>query len=253
MRAAYDQQMAQLAAEKATGKLDYEAGLQAFQAKNYRKAIEFFQVVVRQYANGQYVTPARQKLEEIEALARAKLAPVDKLIQEEKFQEALALLRDVKRLFAGSAAAAQAEARLQELSKSPALLAAINKAEAEDLISEAKLYTESGDLLRGVACYKQVAQQYADTDQGKEAQQCLAGFGASEDFQKQLKLCEADANCNTLLSLARSYRANKLFDAARTNYKKVLDQFPKTQFAGLATEEMKALEKEMKAAGYSTK
>jgi tetratricopeptide (TPR) repeat protein len=244
---------AQFAAERATGKLDYEAGLQAYAVKNYRKAIEFFQVVVRQYANGPYLRDAQQKLNEIEALARQQLAPADKLIQEEKFQEALDLLRRVRRDFAGSATAAYADARLRELSKSPALLAAIKKAEAEDLLSEAKVYIDAGDVLRGVACYKQLAQQYADTEQGKEAQESLAGFNSDEDFQKQLKLCEGDAACKTLLSLARSYRANKLFDVARTNYKQVLDQFPNTQFALLATEELKTLEKEMREAGYATK
>jgi len=245
--------MAQLAAERATGRFDYEEGLKAFTAKNYRKAIECFQVVVRQYASGQYAAPARQKLDEIEAMAREKLAPVDKLIQEEKYQEALELLREVKRIFAGSASAATAAARLEELSKSPALLAAIRKAEAEDLSADAKRYIENGDLPRGVACYKQLVQQYADTPQGKEAEQCLAGFDASEEFQKQLKLCEADVKCTTLLSLARSYRANKLFDAAKKNYQQVLSDFPTGPFAQVATDELQALAKEMKAAGYSTK
>jgi outer membrane protein assembly factor BamD (BamD/ComL family) len=207
-------------------------------------------VANRPFPAGPYAEQARQRLNEIEALAGEQLAAADKLIQEEKFQEAIGLLFEVKRTFAGSRAAAAAEARLQELSKSPALLAATRKAAAEDLLADAKLYMDSGDLLRGVACYKQAAQQYGDTPHGRKAQEALAAFDADEEFQKRLKACEADARCRTLLSLARSYRANRVFDAAKTNYNQVLDQFPDTQFATLASQELKALEEEMEAARH---
>ena len=242
---------AQVAAGTATGKFDFDAGLQALEAKKYRRAIEIFQTVAnRPFPAGPYAQPARQKLNEIEALASEQLGAADTLIQEGKFQEAIDLLFEVKRTFAGSHAAATARARLDELSRSPALLAATRKAAAEDLLADAKLYIESGDLLRGVGCYKQLAQQHADAPQGKEAQETLAAFDADDEFQKQLQACQADAKCRTLLSLARSYRANKLFDAARSNYKQVLEQFPDSQFAQSASEELKALEEEMKAAGH---
>ncbi len=224
--------------------------MNALRQKNYRQAIELFKVVIKRYPNGPYVQPSYEKLSEIEGLAGQRLAPVSRLIREQKFDEAIALLREVRRTFAGSRAAQQADARLEELSKSPALAAAIRKAQAEDLLADAQAYIEASDLVQGVQCYKKLAEEYADTPQGKEAKERLACFDSDEDFQTQLRECEAEAKCQGLFSLARSYRANKLFEFAQAKYQEVIDQYPGTDFAEEAREELEALEKEMEEAGY---
>jgi len=207
-------------------------------------------VVIKRYPNSPYVQPSYEKLSEIESLARERLAPVSGLISEQKFEEAIALLREVRRVFAGSRAAQEAEDRLEQLSKSPALAAAIRKAQAEDLLADGEAYMGAGDLLQGVQCYKKLVEEYADTPQGKEAKDRLDCFDSDEEFQKQLRECEAEVKCQGLFSLARSYRANKLYEVAQAKYQEVIDQFPDTDFAGEAKEELQALEKEMEEAGY---
>ena len=121
---------------------------------------------------------------------------------------------------------------------------------ADLLLADAEAYIEASDLLQGVQCYKKLVEQYADTPQGKEAKERLADFDSDEEFQKQLRECEAEAKCQGLFSLARSYRANKVFEVAQAKYQEVIDQYPNTDFAEEARGELEALEKEMEEAGY---
>ena len=222
----------------------------ALKQSNYRKALELFKRVIKYYPNGPYVQDSYQKLSEIEALAEQRLSPVDGLIRDEKYNEAILVLRQVRLTFTGARAAASAEARLEQLSKSPALAEAIKKAQAEDLLTEARGYMDAADLVRCVATYKRLAGQYPDTSQGKAAQEQLKCFDDDEEFQTQLRLAEGDVKCRGMLSMARSYRSNKLYEVARTKYQEIVDKYPDTEYSDEAQDDLLALAKEMEDAGY---
>jgi len=248
--AARRRRAAQIAAERATGKYEYAAALVALRQGNYRKAIELFKVVIKDYPNGPYVQNSQQKLSEIETLASQRLSPVDGLLQEEKYNDAILLLREVRLVFAGSTASETAERRLDELMKSPELAEAIKRAQAEDLLTEAQAYMEAADLVRCVAAYTKLSEQFADTPQGKAAQEQLKCFAADKEFQKQLQLAQSDATCRGLLSLARSYRTNKLYEIAQTKYQEIVDNYPDSEYSDQAQDDLKALQTEMAEAGY---
>ena len=222
----------------------------ALKQSNYRKALELFKRVIKYYPNGPYVQDSYQKLSDIEALAEQRLSPVDGLIRDEKYNEAILVLRQVRLTFTGARAAASAEARLQQLSKSPALAEAIKKAQAEDLLTEARGYMDAADLVRCVAAYRRLTEQYPDTSQGEAAQEQLKLFDDDEEFQTQLRLAEGDVKCRGMLSMARSYRSNKLYEVARTKYQEIVDKYPDTEYSDEAQNDLLALAKEMEDAGY---
>ncbi len=210
--------------------------------------MKHFQTVVQRYPNSPYCPLAKKKVSQIEGLASDEFAPVYRLIREGKPHQAIALLRKVRRTFSGTGAATAAERRLEELKGDPTLTEAITVAQAEDLLSDARSYLEASDLIRGLACYKKLTVQYTDTPQAKEAQQHLARLASDEKFQERLRLAQAQAGCQSLLNLARTYRANDLFETARANYQRIIDQSPDTSAGRQAAEELKELEEESQGA-----
>ena len=210
------------------GKDEYRAGVAAMERLDYRMAIKLFKVVIGHY-RGLYVGLAKSRLRKIGRLAGEKMALYEQLWGQGRQEEAIRVLAEVAEKFEGSGRATTAKTKLLQFAQTPGLAETVRKARAE----AAAGFRERMRRRLRAAESDVPAQEAAPTEQDT----------------LEVREPSAQEKCNRLLSLAANYRLNRHLEGARAAYKEVIDQYPGTDFAEEASEELEALEKEMEEAG----
>ena len=183
----------------------------------------------------------------VEADAEKMLAEVNPLVEKGDFTAAVARLKDVSRALAGTPVAAKARRQLNELTARPEVREKVESAEkaarADEALAVAQdLAKQKKDEL-AYARYKAIAREFPDTSAATTAAAALKRYEGDAAFVKRVGEKEATARAKAALSMARSYRTAGKTDQARQKYQSVIQEFPATQYAQTARQELAALGK----------
>jgi thiol-disulfide isomerase/thioredoxin len=181
------------------------------------------------------VDGAQKKLQ---ASADAMLAQVQSQIDQGKYIEAVARLKELSDALTGLPEAGKANAMLSSLMAKPQARAAIaaseRSAKANDALDTAqKLQAQKKDEL-AYARFNDVVRLYAGTDAASKAQAQIADYQKDTAFIKRVTENAAATKANAALHLASSYRGSGNIEMARKKYQSVVDDFPGTSYAELA-------------------
>ena len=181
----------------------------------------------------------RQRVEAAKAvLARVadeRLAEAEKYIEAEDYYEASVALEALSNLMPGSEQAERAKQRLAELMADEEIRAAIEKGRREHqaaaILAEIRKDEEKKDPAELLKALEKLAEQYPDTEAGKEAAERAQKMRADPNLVNQLKSEAAEHECKGWLSMARSYISAGLPEKAKPYLEDILKKYPDSPYA----------------------
>jgi tetratricopeptide (TPR) repeat protein len=219
----------------------YKAGEAAFKAENYPGAYEYLVDVA---ACGQiqgaenFVEQARDLLQQMEKMASDKLEEAKLKKLQGEAAGAMEILKVLVAQFSFSKAAGDARELLNSLAADPRVAAAAQLLQAEDL-------DNGGNYPEAVAKYRDLTKKYPDSVQALKAKLRLEAMEKDEEISAALKEAAAkaaEADCTKWLKTARNYAANGMVDQARLLFRKVIDNYPDTEYAAEARKAIEELD-----------
>lgn len=153
---------------------DFEQARQALASGDYPRAVTLLRQVAREAGEQPIGQKARQLLEEIEQQAATELQRVETLLAQGQTPEALAVLTNIVRSYAGTLAAERAAGQINRLTAQPDVQQLLQQRGAQDLLAAAR---EDFRLLRLYDCLlkcEQLQTHYANQPEAQQAAQLLA-------------------------------------------------------------------------------
>lgn len=182
-------------------------------------------------------------LDLIEALGRDKMGPVGQLLDDEKYQEAVDILRQVRRTFRGLDVSKKAKERLNALEERYEEIAEIlqdrqDEHKAGELYLEARQWVEKHRF--GPACVQLelILEDYDETDAAEFAERMLERMQENPFVMAWVRDHKAAPDCQSWLSQGRAYKAAGRIDKARELFQRVIDEYPDTKWAQEAEREL---------------
>jgi tetratricopeptide (TPR) repeat protein len=175
-------------------------------------------------------------LDLIEALGRDRLASADRAVEQQKYDEAVALLLELRREFQGIEASSVARRKIESLRKKNADIAKIFEQQesggrAETILAAA--LDDVRDRRFGVAYEKleEIVSEYGATETAKKAQTVLDRMKKNDALMVHVRDHKAAAPCRTLLFEARSFQNAGQTQKARELLREIIEKYPDTTFA----------------------
>jgi thiol-disulfide isomerase/thioredoxin len=174
----------------------------------------------------------------LQSAADAMLSNVQAQIDQGKYIDSVARLKELAEVLSGLPQAARAKLMLSGLMAKPEVRAAISDAEkqlkAGDALDVAKkLQAQKKDEL-AYARFADVVKSFPGTDAASQAQAALNKYQQDAAFMKRMLEHTAAGKATAALHLADSYKAAGDLETARKKYQSVLADFPNTSYADLA-------------------
>ena len=191
-------------------------------------------------------TLCQDMLDLIDALGRDELAQADGAVDENRFEDAVSLLRGITREFKGTDAAKSAKTKLKLLQKKRPEVANIIKGEedantAETLLAAAIEEIRNSEFGEAYEKLEQIVNDYGTTKTAEKAQTVLDRMKKNEGVMAYVKDHQAAGDCNSWLSQARAYRRVGQVNKAKDLYRMVLEKYPDTIYAEDAARELAEL------------
>lgn len=188
--------------------------------------------------DGKFAERAAAVQKKLEAAANSLLAEVQTQIDQEKYTQAVARLKELADALSGLPEASKATAMLSSLMSNPKAKTAIATAQrdakaADELAIAQKLQAQKKDE-QAYARFKDVVRLYAGTDAAAQAQEQVALYEKDAAFIKRISDKEASTKAVAALHMGDSYKASGNIEMARKKYQSVVDQYPGTSYAELA-------------------
>ncbi|MCI0700232.1 MAG: thioredoxin family protein [Planctomycetia bacterium] len=217
---------------------DYNEASKALAVSDYARAITLLKGVVKEAGGKPIGTKSKQVLDEIERLAAGRLVRAKDLEQKGQTLEAMDLLADTVKLFAGTQAATDATALLTGLAEKPEAVAKKRQRTARDLLAEAKDEFRTGQLYDCLLKCERLSSAFADLPEAKEAAALLTDIRGNPE--RLAKVCEQmnERTAAMYLALADSWVKKGQFAEASACLKKVIALCPNTKQADIAQAEL---------------
>jgi len=187
---------------------------------------------------------AKKLIEKIDGVAKGVLEEALAKIDADPIAAILAL-EEVVELYQGTDAAKKARTKIAELRKRKdvkKLLTKLKKEkEAGAKIAAAEKLVESGNYLKGIAALKSVARKYKGTKAAERANSRVAELEGDDEIAAKIRSMEAEKFSRRVLAMGRNYAKNGMKDQAIAEFKKVIDKYPESSFAGEAKRELEKL------------
>ena len=185
---------------------------------------------------------AAKKLEDS---ANSMLADVQAQIQQGKYIEAVARLKELSAGLSGIAAGSKATAMLNSLMSDPKARAAIatdeRNAKADDALEAAvRLQAQKKDEL-AYAQFTQIVKFFAGTDGASKAQAQVSLYEQDSAFIQKVREKAASSKAVAALHMGDNYRRAGDLVTARRKYQSVVDDFPGTSYAEQAKSALDAI------------
>jgi len=195
--------------------------------------------------DGGFVKRAADVQRELEEAANSMLAQAQSQIDQEKYTEAVARLKELSNALSGLPAGTKATAMLNSLMSKPqaraAIAAAERNAKAVDALQVAeKLQAQKKDEL-AYARFNDVVRVYAGTDAAAEAQTQVSTYEKDTAFVRRVKEHDAATKATAALHMGNSYKAAGNSEMARKKYQSIIDDFPGTSYADEAQKALATL------------
>ncbi len=228
----------------------YKEAEAAYKAENFASAYEYYVDVAAckdvKGASG-YAAKSRARLLEIEKAAADKLEEAKLARIQGKGAESLEIVKLLLEKYPYTKAAESANDLLVTLSSNPRVAAAVALVKAEELDKAAK-YPEAAKA------YAEIMSKFPDSVQALKSKLRLKAMKADEEIAKAIKdsaSSAADIECPKLLVMGRNYAMNKMYAQAKGLYRKLIEKYPKSEYAAQAREALKDVEEEEKKAAPS--
>ncbi|HSU66550.1 MAG TPA: redoxin family protein [Tepidisphaeraceae bacterium] len=189
-------------------------------------------------ADGKVAGRADAAQKKVEEAANSMLAAVQTQIDQEKYPEAVARLKELSDALSGLPESAKARSMLSSLMSNPkaksAMAAAERSAKANDALAIAEnLQAQKKDEL-AYARFTDVVRLYAGSPAASLAQEQVDRYQKDTAFIKRVNEKAAASKAISALHMGDSYRAAGNSEMARKKYQSVVDEFPGTSYAELA-------------------
>jgi len=188
---------------------------------------------------------AAELKQELEAEAEEQLSKARSLLDAKKYADAVPILSRVSANYPDSEVGKKASDTLGQLDKSPAVRAAIRKANKATLAK--KKYGEGEEALR-VENYLKAHKKFEfiikkcrGTEYAERARKRIDEMQSNAQMASKLKEQRTKKDCRGWLSMARNYAKTGSKDKAKTYYSRVLKTYPNTEYAKTAKAELNRL------------
>ncbi len=209
----------------------------------YAQVIEFASHFGDKKFAVQIALKAREKQKGILSLAAKPLDEAEKLIGEDKPDEAIRKLEEFRLTYGELAMMApELEARAQRLSAAPTVVAQSREQEImrKILLGDAAFLRE--DYLSAYRHYREAATMYPEAQTASRAAEKLARLMEDSAIAAAIKQQRIEAECKPLIARAdRLIRMGEL-DEAREVCQKLIEEHPDTEWSAQAAETLKSLE-----------
>ncbi len=210
----------------------------------YKQASEAFETAI---TGDTLKTRCEDFLDQLEALARDRVARVDPLVEQKKFSEAVKILRDTSRDFKGTVAARTAARRLEALRGDFTEVAELLKGqekenEARERLFGAQQLLRERDIGEAYEEMDKIAKEFPGTETADAAKRIMGRMEKHEAMSSVIRNHMAAQDCEAWLSQARSYiRSRRNLDKARQLLHDIIRKYPRTSYADQAAEELSKL------------
>lgn len=233
--------------EAAQARAALQHAREALNDDNYREAFKAARKADEHALTGDTLkTNCQDMLDLIEALGRDKFAQAERAVEEKRFDDAVSLLREVRRDFEGLDVARNAKKKLEALKKKYADIARILERDTDATVAE-NLLGEALDEIRNRRfgeAYEQleeIIREYSTTPAAGKAQTVLDRLRKNEGVMGYVKDHQASRECQSLLSQARAYIQAGRPEKAKQLLRIVIDKYPDTTWADEAAERLQQL------------
>lgn len=213
---------------------DYQEATKAFNVGDYARSMTLLKNIIEDGKDRPVQGKAREVMQEIETQAAARLTRAKQLDEKGQTLEALDLLTELLRTYAGSQSAVTGAKLLTTLADKPDVRTRQRSRRAQELLSHAR---EDCKAERYLACLDQcelLSAGYRDLPEGKEAEQLAAEIKSNPE--RMTKVCEAtnDRLAAMYITLADSWLKKGNTEQAALCLEKVLKINPTGASASLA-------------------
>jgi len=184
---------------------------------------------------------------QLAAWAEDRLAEAEKHVEAKDYYEAEAALEEVAALAAGSDLARKARTRRAELLKDETVRAAIERGRRRRQAAEAlaELEEKSAEMApeARLKAYEALAEAHPGTEAGSAAASKAQAIRNDETLMARIADRAAEKDCKGWLSMARNFLKADRPAKAEPYLKKVIENYPDTDFARQAKEMLDTIEK----------
>jgi thioredoxin-related protein len=221
---------------------DFNEASKALAASDYPRAVSLLKGITKEAGGKPVGARAKQLLDGVEKTAAAKIARAKQLERAGRPQEAMDVLADAVRQFAGTQAASDAAAQLAGLSERPEEMQKKRLRIARDLLASAREDFRAGRLYDCMQRCEQLAAGFAELPEAKDADALVADIKGNPE--RLAKACEQmnDRTAAMYLALADSWAKKGQGAEAAECLKKVLALCPNTRHADTAQAELRKLQ-----------
>jgi peroxiredoxin len=178
---------------------------------------------------------AKTLVEEIEKAARKWLDDARDSIRSGNYEDACRRIAEISVRFAGSDLGADAGEECAKLKGDRSTKSVIRKAIANakgELQNDQAADLEAGSqYIEALDAYREVTESYADTDAAEVAETAIERIKTDPKIQARIKAARADERANRWLDLGDRFAKVEMYDLARQNYEKIVEQHPKSRAA----------------------
>lgn len=217
---------------------DFNEASKALAASDYPRAVTLLKGIVKEAGAKPVGAKAKQILEDVEKMAAGKLARAKQLEEQGKPQDAMDVLAEAVKQFAGTQAASDAAMRLAGLAEKPEELQKRRERIARDQLAAARDDFRAGHLYDCIQKCEQLATAYADLPEAKHADALLTDIKSNPE--RLAKACEQmnDRTAAMYMALADSWTKKGHPAEAVACLKKVMALCPNSRHSDLAQAEL---------------
>ncbi len=221
---------------------DFNEASKALAASDYPRAVSLLKGIIKDAGEKPVGVKAKQILDDVEKVAASKLARAKQLEEQGKSQEAMDVLAEAVKQFAGTQAASDAATRLTGLADRPGELQQRRERIARDLLAVARDDFRAGRLYDCIQKCEQITTAYAELPEAKHADALLADIKGNPE--RLAKACEQmnERTAAMYMALADSWTKKGQPSEAVECLKKVMALCPNSRHADLAQAELTRLQ-----------
>lgn len=220
---------------------------QALRGDDFKRAYKSAQNAYDRALTGDPLkTRCQDMVDLVEALGRDKLARVEQAVDDKSFDDAVTLLREIKREFKGADVARKASRRLRALQKKYSEVAEYlaqrqDEGRAENLLAQALDAIRAREFGPAYEKLEDILSEYESAEAAVKARIVKERVEKNDSVMAYVHDHLAEPECQTLLSRARSYEHSGRIDRAKELYREVIEKHRGTKWADIARRQLAEL------------
>jgi tetratricopeptide (TPR) repeat protein len=221
---------------------DFNEASKALAASDYPRAVSLLRGVARDAGAQPVGVKAKQLLDEVERVAAGKIARAKQLEDRGQIQDAMDVLAEAVKQYAGTRAAADAATRLAGLAEKPEEVQNRRLRIARDLLAVARDDFRAGRLYDCIQKCEQISTAYGELPEAKNAVALLTDIKGNPE--RLAKACDQmnERTAAMYMALADSWARKGQAAEAAACLKKVVALCPNTHHADRAQSELVRLQ-----------